>query len=67
MKLGVSGGIENMRIKFMLPGIVSLALALLIFAFAEGYRRLYSGIFFAVLGVVLLVNAKRCGADVENK
>jgi hypothetical protein len=40
-------------------GILCLLLAVAIFLFAEGLRRWYSGIFFAVMGVVLLVNAGR--------
>ena len=49
-----------MRVKLMLPGLVCLALAAVIFIFADGHRRLYSGGFFAILGVVLLLNARRC-------
>lgn len=52
-----------MRIKSILPGIVCLALAVVIFIFAEGNRRFYSGIFFALLGVILAMNARRGGAD----
>lgn len=48
-----------MKIKAMLPGLLFLVLAILVFIFAEGYRRLYSGAFFAMLGVFLLWNAKR--------
>jgi hypothetical protein len=35
-----------------------IVLAVLIFVFAEGARRLYAGAFFAVLGVVVAMNAK---------
>ena len=40
-------------------GIACLALAAVIFVFAGGVRRVYSGIFFAVIGVVSVVNAMR--------
>ena len=37
-------------------GILCLILAVLIFVLADGLRRYYSGIFFAVIGTVMLVN-----------
>jgi hypothetical protein len=37
-------------------GILFIALAVIIFVFADGLRRWYSGIFFAVMGTVVLVN-----------
>jgi hypothetical protein len=39
-------------------GVVCLALAAVIFVFAEGARRIYSGGFFTIIGVVTLLNAK---------
>lgn len=39
--------------------IGSFLLALIIFASAGGARSIYSGLLFVVLGVVLLVNARR--------
>jgi len=42
--------------------IVCLALAAVIFVFADGARRVYAGGLFLVLGIVTLVNAKRGGA-----
>jgi uncharacterized membrane protein len=39
-------------------GVVFLALAVVIFVFAEGARRIYSGAFFAIIGVVTVLNAK---------
>lgn len=39
--------------------VVSFLLALVIFAFAGGARAIYSGLFFIVIGVVLLMNARR--------
>ncbi len=43
-------------------GVICLALAAVIFVFADGARRIYAGVFFALLGVVTLVNAKRTGS-----
>lgn len=40
-------------------GIACLALATAIFVFASGPRRVYSGVFFVMLGVVMLANARR--------
>jgi hypothetical protein len=45
----------------MLPGIACLALAVVIFIVAEGNRRFYSGIFFVLLGMFLITNARRGG------
>ncbi len=47
-------------------GILYLVLAVIVFVFADGLRRWYSGIFFAIMGTVLLVNARRWrhGSDV---
>ena len=42
-------------------GITCLALAA-VFVFADGARRIYAGVFFAMLGVVMVVNAKRGGS-----
>jgi hypothetical protein len=39
-------------------GVICLALAAVIFVFAEGARRIYSGAFFTVLGIVMVLNAK---------
>ena len=41
--------------------IICLALAAVIFVFADGARRIYAGLFFAMLGIVTLVSAKRAG------
>jgi hypothetical protein len=40
-------------------GILFMALAVTVFVFADGLRRWYSGIFFAVIGAVTLANALR--------
>ena len=38
-------------------GIICIVLAVFVFVFADGLRRWYSGLFFAVLGIVALANA----------
>jgi hypothetical protein len=48
--------------KQLIVGVISLALATVIVIFTDGARRLYAGAFFALLGVVTLVSAKRSGA-----
>lgn len=45
--------------KQMIIAIVSLILAIVIFVFAEGARRIYSGGFFALIGLVSLYLATR--------
>lgn len=40
-------------------GILCIGLAIVVFVFAEGHRRWYSGLFFAIVGIVMLVNAFR--------
>ena len=40
-------------------GIVSLLLAIIVLIVAHGARSIYSGLFFVVIGVVMLVNARR--------
>jgi uncharacterized membrane protein len=45
----------------LVVGILGILLALIVFVFADGLRRWYSGIFFAVLGIVMLINARRWG------
>ena len=39
--------------------LLSFALAVIIFLFADGARRWYSSAFFVVLGAVMLFNVKR--------
>ncbi len=48
-----------MRRTPMILGIVFLVLAAVVFLFGTGIRVLYSGGFFVMLGIVLLLNAKR--------
>jgi hypothetical protein len=40
-------------------GIICFALAVIIFAFAGGLRRIYSGVFFLIIGLIMVVNARR--------
>jgi hypothetical protein len=37
-------------------GVIFLLLAVIVLVFASGLRRWYSGIFFAILGTVALIN-----------
>jgi putative Ca2+/H+ antiporter (TMEM165/GDT1 family) len=46
--------------------IVSFILAAVIFIFADGARRWYSGGFFLIIGVALLLNAKRSSEKTQN-
>jgi hypothetical protein len=41
--------------------VACFALAAVILVFADGARRIYAGGFFVVLGIVMLVNARRRG------
>ena len=40
-------------------GILCIVLSVVVLVFADGLRRWYSGIFFAITGAVMLVNAFR--------
>lgn len=40
-------------------GIVFILLAVIVFVFADGLRRWYSGIFFAIVGAATLVSTLR--------
>jgi len=46
---------------FLILGIFSFLIAAVIFVFGDGLRRWYSGIFFVILSVALIANAKRPG------
>jgi len=48
-----------MKIHSLYLVILFIVLALVILIFASGYRRFYSGFFFAMIGIVLLVNTIR--------
>ncbi len=43
----------------ILLSIVSFILAIIIFAFASGARRIYSGLFFTFIGIVNIANGRR--------
>ena len=43
----------------LILAIVSFILAIAVFIYAGGARSIYSGLFFVVMGVVLLANARR--------
>ncbi len=43
----------------LVVGILCIVVTVIVFVLADGPRRWYSGIFFAVMGTVLLVNAVR--------
>ena len=43
----------------LVSGILCVVLAVIVFVFADGLRRWYSGIFFALLGTLMLINALR--------
>ena len=44
----------------LISGIVCIVMAVIVFVFADGLRRWYSGIFFTIMGTVMLVNTLRC-------
>jgi membrane protein implicated in regulation of membrane protease activity len=48
-----------MRKVALVSGILCIVVAVIVFVFAHGLRRWYSGIFFALIGAVMLVNAVR--------
>ena len=51
---------KNTLVKLaLISGVLWIVLAVIVFIFADGLRRWYSGIFFALLGTVTLINALR--------
>jgi hypothetical protein len=48
-------------------GVSFLLLAVIVFVFADGLRRWYSGIFFAIIGTVTLLNASYWGRAGKGK
>ena len=58
---------KHMRLMALITGIVCLALAVVIFIFAEGLRRWYSTIFFALMGIVMFINALRWKKEAADK
>lgn len=55
-----------MRNTPVILAIVSFILAAVIFIFADGARRWYSGTFFVLVGVAILLNAKRSSQKTQN-
>jgi FtsH-binding integral membrane protein len=47
----------------LITGILFIVLGVIIFMFTEGLRSYYSGIFFALLGTVILMGALRRKSD----
>ena len=45
----------------LVASILCLLMAVIVFVLVEGLRRWYSGIFFTVMGLVMLVNTLRWG------
>jgi hypothetical protein len=43
----------------LISGILCVVLAVVVFAYAHGLRRWYSGLFFTIPGTVMFVNALR--------
>ena len=41
----------------LVSGILCIVLSVVVLVFADGLRRWYSGIFFAIMGTAILVNA----------
>jgi hypothetical protein len=60
-------GSEIMRMSSLVLGLVFLILAVVIFIFADGPRRFYSGGFFLILAVFLLVSSRKRAADAESE
>ena len=46
----------TMKRMALATGILCIALAVIIFIFAEGLRRWYSGLFFIFIGITMLIN-----------
>ena len=49
----------------LVAGILCVVAAVIVFVFADGMRRWYSGIFFAVMGAVLLMQTLRWRRDAQ--
>jgi len=46
-------------------GVIFLLLSVIVFVFARGLRRWYSGLFFAIIGTATLLNAFYRGGAAE--
>jgi uncharacterized membrane protein len=55
----------KMKTWVLILGIILLVLAVVVLVFASGPRRWYSGLFFAVMGLVALANASRLRDSAE--
>lgn len=51
----------------LVTGIICLAAMIVVLISADGPRRWYSGIFFAIIGAVMLVNAVRWGRATDER
>ena len=60
-----TGGVVEMRKWVLILGIIFLVLATVVLVFASGGRRWYSGLFFAIMGLVALANASRFEKSAE--
>jgi hypothetical protein len=47
----------------LITGILCVVLSVVVFLFADGLRRWYSGLFFLLIGIVMLLNAFRWRKD----
>ena len=54
-----------MRRVALVSGVICLVVAIIVFAFAHGLRRWYSGIFFVFMAAVMFLNAWRWRRPVE--
>lgn len=52
-------GEETLKRIPLVAGIACFVIALITFIFASGLRRVYSGLFFVMIGVVMIRNARR--------
>ncbi len=51
-----------MPVRSLIIGIVCLVLAVVIFVFADGLRRWYSGAFFLIIGLWILFRTRQAGS-----
>jgi uncharacterized membrane protein YccC len=50
-------GVWIMKKMPLIIGMILLLLAIMVFVFADGLRRWYSGAFFAIIGIVSILNS----------
>ena len=58
-------GKKTKRNLTLVLGILFIVLAVIVFALAEDLRKWYSGIFFMILGVVMLLSFRRYLHEVD--